>query len=190
VRESTLVLKKPWSWLRSGWGHEGVNAAKPGEEGSSMGNAIFRVKTPDVMHETIEGEVIIINLLSGTYYSVSGSGAEIWALLQSAEAVSSEEIAEALGSVFDCSRAELERGVTQFLDELLREGLVADAGTGVGTPRTLQLSENGQTRRPFEMPMLEKYTDMQDLVLIDPVHQVDEAGWPRRPDAATQGSDA
>ena len=76
------------------------------------------------------------------------------------------------------------------LDDLLREGLVADAGTGVETPGTLQLSENRQTRRPFEMPTLEKYTDMQDLVLIDPVHQVDEAGWPRRPDAAMPGADA
>ena len=155
-----------------------------------MGSARFRVKTPDVMHESIEGEVIIINLVSGTYYSVRGSGAAIWGLVQDAEAVSGEEIVEALSTIFDCSRAELERGVMQFLDDLLREGLVADAGTGVETPGTLQLSENRQTRRPFEMPTLEKYTDMQDLVLIDPVHQVDEAGWPRRPDAVQPGADA
>ena len=155
-----------------------------------MGSARFRVKTPDVMHESIEGEVIIINLVSGTYYSVRGSGAAIWGLVQDAEAVSGEEIVEALSTIFDCSRAELERGVMQFLDDLLREGLVADAGTGVETSGTLQLSESGQTRRPFEMPTLEKYTDMQDLVLIDPVHQVDEAGWPRRPDAAMPGADA
>ena len=38
--------------------------------------------------------------------------------------------------------------------------------------------------------MLEKYTDMKDLVLIDPVHQVDSAGWPeRQPGAATREAD-
>jgi len=26
--------------------------------------------------------------------------------------------------------------------------------------------------------VVEKYTDMQDLVLLDPVHEVDERGWP------------
>jgi hypothetical protein len=154
-----------------------------------MGNARFRVKTPDVMHESIEGEVIIINLVSGTYYSVRGSGAEIWALVQDGQAVSGGEIVEALGTVFDSSRVELERGVTQFLDELLREGLVAEVETGEETPGARPLPENRPTRRPFELPALEKYTDMQDLVLIDPVHQVDDAGWPLRADAATQGSE-
>ncbi|HET8651944.1 MAG TPA: PqqD family protein [Gaiellaceae bacterium] len=147
------------------------------------------MKTPDVMHESIEGEVIIINLVSGTYYSVRGSGAEIWALAEGAEAVSNEAIVDALNPVFDCSRAELERGVTAFVDELLREGLVAEVETEEETRRTLTLGGNGHTRRPFEIPKLEKYTDMQDLVLIDPVHQVDEGGWPRRSDAPTQDSD-
>ena len=32
----------------------------------------------------------------------------------------------------------------------------------------------------FEAPSLEKYTDMQDLVLLDPVHEVDQTGWPRQ----------
>jgi hypothetical protein len=150
-----------------------------------MGNAHLRVKTPDVMHELIEGEVIIINLVSGTYYSVRGSGAEIWQLVQDGEEVSGEEIVEALSSVFECSRAELESQVMQFLDELLREGLVAEVDSGGEAPRMLRPSENGQARRPFETPSLEKYTDMQDLVLIDPVHQVDDAGWPRRTDEPT-----
>jgi hypothetical protein len=25
---------------------------------------------------------------------------------------------------------------------------------------------------------LNKYTDMQDLLLLDPIHEVDAAGWP------------
>jgi len=33
---------------------------------------------------------------------------------------------------------------------------------------------------PFVLPVLERYTDMQELLLIDPIHDVDETGWPRR----------
>ena len=43
-----------------------------------MSNTRVRVNGPDVMHETIDGEVIVINLTSGNYYSVRGVGADIW----------------------------------------------------------------------------------------------------------------
>jgi Coenzyme PQQ synthesis protein D (PqqD) len=171
-----VVLKKPSSLIRFG-----EFAVTDAEEGTRMGSARFRVKTPDVMHELIEGEVIIINLVSGTYYSVRGSGAEIWELVQDAEDVSGEDIVEALSTVFECSRSELEGQVTQFLDDLLREGLVVEVESGEAPPM-LQSSDNGRAPRPFEKPTLEEYTDMQDLVLIDPVHQVDDAGWPRQTD--------
>jgi hypothetical protein len=38
----------------------------------------FSVNTPTVAHESIDGEVIVINLISGNYYSLEGTGAEIW----------------------------------------------------------------------------------------------------------------
>ena len=30
----------------------------------------------------------------------------------------------------------------------------------------------------FETPVLEKYTDMAELLLLDPIHDVDATGWP------------
>ncbi len=32
----------------------------------------------------------------------------------------------------------------------------------------------------FEPPKLAKYTNMSDLLMLDPVHDVDEQGWPNR----------
>jgi hypothetical protein len=34
------------------------------------------------------------------------------------------------------------------------------------------------TRAPYAAPTLQKHTDMQDLLLLDPIHEVDETGWP------------
>jgi hypothetical protein len=34
--------------------------------------------------------------------------------------------------------------------------------------------------RPYSPPKLSAYTDMQELLLLDPVHEVDDAGWPSR----------
>jgi hypothetical protein len=40
--------------------------------------------------------------------------------------------------------------------------------------------ENGAAAQPYQEPKLGKYTDMQELLLLDPVHEVDEAGWPNK----------
>jgi len=41
------------------------------------------------------------------------------------------------------------------------------------------------TRQPFSAPVLNAYTDMEELLLLDPIHDVDQAGWPmpKAPDA-------
>ena len=33
-------------------------------------------------------------------------------------------------------------------------------------------------RAPFHPPVLNVFSDMQDLLLLDPIHDVDATGWP------------
>jgi len=42
----------------------------------------FSVKKPDVVHETIDGETVIVNLENGIYYSLRNSGVDMWNLLE------------------------------------------------------------------------------------------------------------
>ena len=35
-----------------------------------------------------------------------------------------------------------------------------------------------ESKAVFNAPVLNKYTDMQDLLLLDPIHEVDATGWP------------
>jgi hypothetical protein len=35
-------------------------------------------------------------------------------------------------------------------------------------------------RTPFMPPELEVFTDMKDLLLLDPIHAIGEAGWPNK----------
>jgi hypothetical protein len=151
----------------------------------------LRVSSPHVIHEAIDGEVIIINLATGNYYSLKGSGAEAWALIQRPAGVVARDLVEALAARFDAPRPELEAAFGPFLDELTHEGLVvrtAETDEPAGEP-VEQWRANG--RMAFEPPSLEKFTDMQDLVLLDPVHEVDEIGWPHvAPPDPPHGSNA
>jgi hypothetical protein len=134
-----------------------------------------RVNSPNVIHETIEGEVVLIDLKTGTYYSLRGVGAAIWEDLVAG--AGADEIAGDLRRRYDASDDQIADAVQTLIRELEDEGLVrAEAADEEAV--TLPTLEDGG-RPPFEMPSLEKHTDMQDLILLDPVHEVGAAGWPQ-----------
>ena len=137
------------------------------------------VKSPQVIHESIDGEVIIIDLGTGTYYSAKGSGAEVWEAIHRSPGVTADALAAAVATAYDLPAEEVAEHVQVFVSELLSEEIiVADAQAGDGAAASIE--RNGAASGPFAPPKLEKYTDMQDLVLIDPVHEVDATGWPER----------
>ena len=134
--------------------------------------ARFRVNEPDVVAESIDGEVIIINLNSGAYYSSLGTGGAIWQALAANHSI--DETLDLLAAHYERPRAEIEADVTQFVAHLLDEALLQESAE----PATGNGLELGQPAT-FEKPVLSKYTDMQELLLLDPIHDVDPSiGWP------------
>ncbi len=76
---------------------------------------------------------------------------------------------------------EYERAVGQFLDELKQEALIIPTTEPLAQSRTgttAELAGNTVWEKSFEAPILHKFTDMQELLLLDPIHEVDETGWP------------
>jgi hypothetical protein len=152
-------------------------------------NTCLRINAPQVIHETIDGEVIVINLTTGNYYSVKGSGAAVWGALQGSPP-SVDELVSLLQPAFDAPADDVDAGVRAFVDDLFAEGLVVRDDATPNTPPTGD-DATLPAGQEFERPRLEKYTDMQDLVLLDPVHEVDQTGWPHpRPDDAAPLSEA
>ncbi|HEY2536878.1 MAG TPA: PqqD family protein [Solirubrobacteraceae bacterium] len=161
----------------------------------------LRINAPHVVHETIDGETILIHLGTGAYYSLEGVGAHVWGL-----AVAGGEEGEILAEVqsrYDEDPQIVGEAVEALLRRLLEEELLAqaemtatDAGEGGapadGEPDGARPSETTPSEEPprpagsapslpaeFVAPVLNKYTDMQEFMLIDPIHDVEEeAGWP------------
>jgi hypothetical protein len=144
----------------------------------------FKINTPRVVHETIAGETIIIDFDNGAYFSADGVGAVIWG--QIAQNVSVNDIVRALTQRYAGDHSEIEVEVERFLGELQRESLIAPLDYAPSAPRAAPAMPNPDlTSRPtFQAPSLLKYTDMQDLLLLDPIHEVDESGWPLKKDIA------
>lgn len=132
----------------------------------------YRVNTPNVSSENIDGEVIIVNLESGSYYSTVDVGAYIWGRITAG--ASDEAIGRELVTAFGEAAA---ASATQFIQRLEDEKLVvkcngsgAPAGDGAVVAAPLPVA--------FQLPELNCYSDMQDMLLLDPVHDVADVGWP------------
>ena len=99
-------------------------------------------------------------------------------------------IVETLTKHFGPQCSDIELGVTEFLTGLEQAGLIVPA-----IARQEEDSAGGWLRSrnlptAFQKPTFEKYTDMQQLLLLDPIHDVDDTGWPHvAAERSNQGED-
>ena len=140
---------------------------------------VFRPNAPHVVHEIIDGEAILVNMQTGRYYSASEVGAVVWGLIEAGAPV--RAIVDRVAARYRGDREEIAMGLESFLAELEREGLIVPHEGAVafsdGAADGRDVSPAGA---PFVPPELRSYTDMEDLLLLDPIHDVDETGWPNR----------
>jgi hypothetical protein len=124
-----------------------------------------------VTHEVFDGEVLAVNLDTGTYYSMPGLGGLVWTWIVNGVVLG--DVANLL--LLTCSDVpdSVEADVETFVSQLETHGLILpSAGEPAQSPAA------PTDKRPFKPLHLEVYTDMQDLLLLDPIHDVEEAGWP------------
>jgi hypothetical protein len=128
----------------------------------------YELNNPPIVAEMVEGELIAINLETGTYYSLAGPAARIWNALAAGH--SADEIVGAVSPPGDA--AALGESLENFLESLLAEQLIRPVENSAPASALLPLA-------PWETLRLDRFTDMQDLLVLDPIHEVDEAGWPK-----------
>ena len=136
----------------------------------------FRSNKPRMVDETVDGETLIIDMVSGSYFSCVGASAAAWIALS--HGATAAETARLLSATYRIATSEAERDVEQFVATLLGDEVlvVLEEGdpTNGGPPA---LDTPGHEYQPLR---LERYTDLADLILLDPVHDVSVAGWPSR----------
>ena len=124
----------------------------------------FRPREEEVASKVIDGEAIIINLANGVYYSMDKVGAHVWDLLQAGHNL--EEVIKAITARYDVSREQAESNVRELVQELVQESLVVASENGVSAAAQEQIEE--QEKIPYELPKLNIYRDMGDLLALDP----------------------
>ncbi|MBN2432005.1 MAG: PqqD family protein [Acidobacteria bacterium] len=138
----------------------------------------LRINSPTVIHETMDDEVVIIHFESGAYFNLRQTGAEIWNMIGAGHSV--EDIIRFYQRRHANNGKTVEQAVHSFVDSLQREDLVVLHDASGQIPAGAVSDPAGDDAGEFLAPSLEKYSDMQDLLLLDPIHEVDADGWPHR----------
>lgn len=128
-----------------------------------------RVNEPDVVFEAFDDEIVLVNLDTGSYYSLRASGPKVWIAL--AAGVRPADLAGAIAR----AGGQPAQSVLAQIEDLVAALTEAKLVVSADRPDASAAEWSGG----YEPPVLETYTDMQDLLLLDPVHDVDQTGWPK-----------
>ena len=133
----------------------------------------FELSSPRVAMQVIDGEAILIDFERGNYFSARGLGCAL--LRHFVLGFTLTELGESLEQR-GRDREQLTLQASRYLRKLVDEELVAPSPDLAG-PRG-DVPDIPYEPPEVEEPELVKYTDLADLLLLDPIHDVDEQGWP------------
>jgi len=135
--------------------------------GHNDGSAIF---------ERFGEEVVAIHLGTGRYYSLPGVAGDAFLLLSGTPTV--PELAEALSAKYDAPARVIADDLRVFVRQLKDESLIVEkkhaTGHSVEAPTAFL-----DPRLPYMAPVVHAHRDLENLFLVDPIHETGAAGWPQ-----------
>jgi len=138
---------------------------------------VIAANLPVTASENFAGETVVIHFERGTYFSLRGSAGMVWSLLQAPTSIAA--IVAALDGQTRLPSKDIEGPLTAFVAKLAEQDLIISSASPAKPPVI-----SAEAIASFvEPPDLEIYSDLSELIMLDPVHETDVlAGWPKAPD--------
>ena len=132
---------------------------------------VLEVAKRDCVAEDLDGEIVVLNLVSGVYFSLRNLAAAVWRDLAAGHSVGS--LISGIGSVDE----RIAEATATLIDNFEQTGIMRQASPRpVETePESIALVRTGEARLAIE-----SFEDMKELVLSSPVHIYDaddQMGW-------------
>ena len=138
----------------------------------------YRINTPHIVSEVFaDEEAAVINLKTGNYYSLNKTSTEIWSLIENGANLS--DINSFICDTFNIKDSLQINEIEQFIENLLDEDLIVayDELTLTNAHPVNAQDIDSTSKKEYNPPVIECYADMQELLLLDPIHEVEETNW-------------
>ena len=140
----------------------------------------YQIKKKAV-YEILDTETIVINFSTGDYYTLPCVAKQLWQMLE--KNASTEMIVTTIVNYYQCNANEADDHIKKFLQQLVIEGLIEASSSPAVCDYDLNnlLVADAQYQWEYSCPDIHKYSDIGNLLLLDPIHDVDSSGWPNQP---------
>lgn len=135
----------------------------------------FQLRTGSISMERLDGEVIAIDFSTGKYFSFQGPAADIIWMLE--QGIPREQWLSLVSSSFlsDPERDTFDEHTNHFLTQLEQLDLLEAADSLHSQGAELP---SDYIRGCWVQPEILINDDLVDLIVIDPIHDVGDDGWP------------
>lgn len=131
----------------------------------------YETASRDIISEDFDGDAVILNLATGQYFGMNATASAVWALLMAG--AGSGQIA-----------AHMRDGASlaPFVERLVALGLIVPSGAAA---EPVAAGDAARLGGLADGPVVDVFDDLSDLILADPIHDVDaDMGWPHSADPA------
>ncbi|MGE0725020.1 MAG: PqqD family protein, partial [Alphaproteobacteria bacterium] len=129
--------------------------------------------------DRLDGEVIIVDVVSGLYFNLQGTAVAIWEAIECGTTLAG--LHRRMAERFEGDAETIAAAVDGMVATLSAEGLLVARPE---PPSIVAPAPAAAAREAFIAPVVERYTDVQDLLTLDPIHDVSDFGWPHPKDGA------
>jgi len=132
--------------------------------------------------DKLDGEVIIVDVVTGLYFNLQGTAVAIWEAIEQGTTVVG--LRDRMTTAFDGDPLAIAAAVDRMVAQLADQGLLIARPE---PPTVPALPLDGPAGRiAFTEPVIERYSDVKDLLTLDPIHDVSDFGWPHAKAAAPE----
>jgi hypothetical protein len=123
----------------------------------------FAPNRDEIAAKVIDGELIIIRLSDGTYYSMDNVGTRVWELIERRHDLGA--VIDTIATWYGTPVERVDSDTTPLVAELLAERLIVPlAAAAEGPSREARPGD----LRAYDTPRLNVYRDMGNLLALDP----------------------
>jgi hypothetical protein len=127
--------------------------------------------------DKLDGEVIIVDVHTGLYFNLQGSAVAIWEAIECG--MTFDGLRTSIAASYDGDPAAIAAAVDEMVATFTAAGILVSQPE---PPTITRAAEPPGERIAFTPPVVERFDDVQDLLTLDPIHDVAEFGWPRPKD--------
>ena len=133
---------------------------------------MYQLNAEKMFFDIADGQAVVINFLSGIYYGSTALGSVVLERLVTGKAP--EKITKAVKALPGCPE-DFDAQLSVFVAKLQEKEILLDGETSPGGDEGIG---DAALADGFALT-LDEFSEVQDLILADPVHDVDvEQGWP------------